>query len=715
MAVAGSRIPIHKLIINHMSKVSQLLPVNDSMNAVIIDNVPDKFRDGFAIGFVDAWDVTWNNKADSFYNFGGNSFGSSYLRISMSPYQPDSELILVSKKKFRMPVRFGYGMSISQRILGQEVEISLVGCSFNDDETVENIVDMAPIAISGSVTIASNIATINTASAHGLRGGDRVVLAGNTENRLNVGPVVVTVVTATQFTVPCTLANASYTAGGYIYAADPIALASNALAMLYENTTATNASFVARRNGGKFRSLNSTVVTTVAIQSNTSPYTDAFNSAGDMNLIQSIEEALYIGRTSDNLSTAPSGSGRYTQGLPDDDHYYKLRIRVKNLKNFSKVNAKITTIAKTGTAVATVTTAAAHGLVTGQYVQIYGVRDQTNFPNLTTAAAVTVVNPTQFTITIGGAVTANSAGGTVSLWEGSVSLPGAINLAIASIQRTNNILTVTMNTTATGLLPGEYCELAGMDGSGAAYDGAYKVLRMNGSTYELESVGVDFGSITCGGSVIKRTDVRMNYVRNLDYTHIVAELTGNHGATDVAKAFPVVPVSLPTLATLTTLTGGGIAHDGADSGNPVKIGGKAMTADPTPVAGADRADLYVDTLGKAVNTPLAPRNLVGQGNITLTNTTETTVIAALGASVFTDISTIIVANTSATGVRVDFRDATAGTVRHSVWIPATTTIECNFDDCPLKQTTAANGPWTAQLSASVTDVRITMVGPGRKA
>lgn len=715
MAVAGSRIPIHKLIINHMSKVSQLLPVNDSMNAVIIDNVPDKFRDGFAIGVVDAWDVTWSNRADSFYNFGGNSFGSSYLRISMSPYQPDSELILVSKKKFRMPVRFGYGMSISQRILGQEVEISLVGCSFSDEETVENIVDMAPIAISGSVTISSNIATINTASAHGLRGGDRVVLAGNTENRLNVGPVVVTVVTNKQFTVPCTLANASYTAGGYIYAADPIALASNALAMLYENTTATNASFVARRNGGKFRSLNSTVVTTVAIQSNTSPYTDAFNSAGDMNLIQSIEEALYIGRTSDNLSTAPLGSGRYTQGLPDDDHYYKLRIRVKNLKNFSKVNAKITTIAKTGTAVATVTTAGAHGLVTGQYVQIYGVRDQTNFPNLTTAAAVTVVNPTQFTITIGGAVTANSAGGTVSLWEGSVSLPGAINLAIASIQRTNNILTVTMNTTATGLLPGDYCELAGMDGSGAAYDGAYKVLRMTGSTYELESVGVDFGSITCGGSVIKRTDVRMNYVRNLDYTHIVAELTGNHGATDVAKAFPVVPVSLPTLATLTTLTGGGIAHDGADSGNPVKIGGKAFTADPTPVASADRADLYVDTVGKIVNTPLAPRNLVGQGNITLTNTTETTVIAALGASVFTDISTIIVANTSATGVRVDFRDATAGTVRHSVWIPATTTIECNFDDCPLKQTTAANGPWTAQLSASVTDVRITMVGPGRKA
>ena len=43
---------------------------------------------------------------------------------------------------------------------------------------------------------------------------------------------------------------------------------------------------------------------------------------------------------------------------------------------------------------------------------------------------------------------------------------------------------------------------------------------------------------------------------------------------------------------------GAVAHDAADSGNPVKIGGKASTAKPTAVSNADRVNAYFDQFGR---------------------------------------------------------------------------------------------------------------------
>lgn len=45
---------------------------------------------------------------------------------------------------------------------------------------------------------------------------------------------------------------------------------------------------------------------------------------------------------------------------------------------------------------------------------------------------------------------------------------------------------------------------------------------------------------------------------------------------------------------------GNVAHDAPDSGNPTKIGGKAETTVPTPVADADRVDAWLDEYGRQV-------------------------------------------------------------------------------------------------------------------
>jgi hypothetical protein len=165
----------------------------------------------------------------------------------------------------------------------------------------------------------------------------------------------------------------------------------------------------------------------------------------------------------------------------------------------------------------------------------------------------------------------------------------------------------------------------------------------------------------------------------------------------------------------TVTTAGTVAHDTADSGNPVKIGGKAYTTDPTAVTTGDRADIYVDTLGKQVMVPLASRLMIATGAmITLTTTTETTILAAAGAGIFLDLSWIILTNTSATGVRIDFRSASAGAVVMSINLAAAETNIFDLSDLPFLQTTA-NSNWTAQLSAAVTDVRITACAAKRAA
>jgi hypothetical protein len=151
-------------------------------------------------------------------------------------------------------------------------------------------------------------------------------------------------------------------------------------------------------------------------------------------------------------------------------------------------------------------------------------------------------------------------------------------------------------------------------------------------------------------------------------------------------------------------TQGSVANAVADAGNPVGVGAQARTTNPTAVTDGQRVTLKADKLGRQLVVLGQVRDLITQNNITLTSTTETTLIAAV-AAVFNDLVSIILSNTSATGVRVDIRDATAGTVRFSIFLAANGGGAVITPTRSFKQT-AVNNNWTAQLSAAVTDVRI---------
>lgn len=136
------------------------------------------------------------------------------------------------------------------------------------------------------------------------------------------------------------------------------------------------------------------------------------------------------------------------------------------------------------------------------------------------------------------------------------------------------------------------------------------------------------------------------------------------------------------------------------------VAGNAMTTLPTAATAGNLTGVSVDKFGRPVVIASSTRdNMAGSGVTTITTTTETTIIAAGAAGVFNDIHMVLVSNTSASDVRVDIRDSTAGTIQFTFWAKANTNTVGFSSAIPWPQTTAANN-WTAQLSAAVTDVRI---------
>jgi hypothetical protein len=552
--------------------------------ALAVGNAVKKFRDGFADLAQGAapdsliWDVIWTNQGSSTVGRAGNAQGASYMKIGMCPITAGSEFEMITKRSFKYPMRFINMLSISQRIVGQELEVSLIGV--DGSGVVTEVSPVADLSISGSVTISANIATITFAIDHNLKTSDRVILIGNTERRLNVGPVQVTVVTARQITVPCTLANGSYTAGGVVRWADPLAYAKNGAGLLHENATATNATFLTRRNGFNTRLLNSTIVTTANATS--LQYTDPFNATSMNTVVANQEEFVVIPRTPDSVA-APGVPLKWTQGLPDEEVEYKIRIRAKNLDNFTRPVARITAIAKTGTVTATVTTDVAHGLAATDFVQIYGVRDQANFPNLTTQTQIaSIISPTQFTIVIGAAVTISSAGGTVFLNQGSVLAPGVLGQVVQSLSRTNNVMTLVGSAAWVGIIPGETVQIHGCDATSMGlYDGIYKVYRTNGTQLELESVGANFTTINCGGAVIKRTDFRVHAISEIEHTRHIVELSNSQGSADPSRSVPVVFGAAQSVNIASGTVSSVTSSQGAIPGNIADVASAALTSTTT--------------------------------------------------------------------------------------------------------------------------------------
>lgn len=148
---------------------------------------------------------------------------------------------------------------------------------------------------------------------------------------------------------------------------------------------------------------------------------------------------------------------------------------------------------------------------------------------------------------------------------------------------------------------------------------------------------------------------------------------------------------------------GNVASASADSGNPVKVGCVAHTVLPTAGSDGNRFDCMADKFGRLAVVMNGDRALATTGTVTVSSTTETTLLASV-ASTFLDVTHLSCTNNSATLVRIDIRDATAGTIRFSRALAASGGGFVDDFNMPFPQSAAGNN-WTVQLSAAVTDVR----------
>lgn len=150
-----------------------------------------------------------------------------------------------------------------------------------------------------------------------------------------------------------------------------------------------------------------------------------------------------------------------------------------------------------------------------------------------------------------------------------------------------------------------------------------------------------------------------------------------------------------------------VAHDSADSGQPIKIGAKAKAAlsGITLVSADDRTDLFADVDGAQIVRPHAPLADVVSGNASNTDGTSTQCIAAQSTGIKTYLTSIILTNTSSSNIYVEIKDGS--TVKVTLPLPANS--GCIFNPpVPIPGTAAT--AWNFDPSAAATTVICSMVG-----
>lgn len=150
---------------------------------------------------------------------------------------------------------------------------------------------------------------------------------------------------------------------------------------------------------------------------------------------------------------------------------------------------------------------------------------------------------------------------------------------------------------------------------------------------------------------------------------------------------------------------GSRAHDATDSGNPLKIGGVARTANPTAVSNGDRVDAFYDDVGRSVTWPYQVRDLIATAFATLTTNAadNQTSLLAGATGTFHDLMSVTGSNESTNAVAIELREVNLGGAVTVLTIPANSTVAVDYL-VPKVQSEAATS-WYVDFNAnaSITD------------
>lgn len=681
-------------------------------------NFAGKFRDAFE-SYTPGQRWTQAKASGDLIHVDGNAAAASYLVISKNPLQQATESFVESIGSFTMPAEVAIGLSLSQRTLGQEFSVEIV----DTEEPLAAVPDIAIASISQTTTTL----TVTTAVPHGLGIGKSIGIRGVSDARLNYPALVIASVPAlNQFT--CTAGPggtiASVTAGpftsGAVFFRQRMGRANDGVSMIFENATATNASFYTRSESGDAYPSGSivaahslTIGTTAPVQLVNSAFTYAFGPTTEYRLnVQS--DRVQMHDSAVDVLTGTTGRFLRTSVVPSPDKSYKLRFRATNSDSLTVPVAQIVSMTKSGTTTATVVCDRPHGLATGDPVVTYGTRDQAaaNFPNLTAATTVTVVDASTFTVTIGTGTTGTTFGGYVAKVLGGnlMSTLGAIaqaaqNATLSTLSDGTRQLVLIGSAAWAGLSIGDTAELVGVrnnvDGASLGVDGPWKVANASTTTLTLVNLpGVaglpaDFTATDCGGGLIKRSEIRISFVRIFDFGRDRVEFAPRPTA-DITGSVPTY-VTGGTLTGVSAAVAGSVAVDAA-IGNPVTAGLRASNANITAMSAAGDSVGWLGTMiGAGVVKPFCLPEAQFDASLALTTTTAAAVAAAAGAGIKRHLVAMQAINTGASAVDLIILDG--ATERWRMPLPPNVPVDVEF---PTHLSVTANTALNANLSAAGT-------------
>ncbi len=694
--------------------------------SAISNNVTTKFREAFEILDTRRWSIAAGT--GDIVQVDGNTASASYLVVSKSPWNAGNETTLETIETYQMPVEISFGAHRSQATLGQEFSVELV-----DTTTPMPITADLPIS---SITQTLTVLTIDFVTPHGLTAG-RCIGVRDCSNQLvnypalvvasTPSPTQITVTAGPGGTIPSQTITNPVGDKGFVFLRERLGRANNGASQIFENATVTNASYYVRSETGDALPSGTitgshsvtTVGSTASAQLVNAPFAYAFAPTTEYRVNVQTDRVQWSDVGVDAITQAGNRQIR-TQVCPDPTVNYKLRIRANNSKSLTTLTAKVVSVTKTGTTTGTFITDRPHGLITNDQITYYGNSNTaaSAFPNLTGPTAVTVIDATTFSASIGTASTVTGYGGVISKVQGG-NLPSAlgainnsvINATLSTLADGTRQLVLTGAAAWSGLLIGDYAEVVGVsnvvNGALLGVDGAWKVANsvttaltlVPATTAFAATLPVDFVLTNSGGAVVKRTDLRLSFVRVFDFererVEMIARPTG-----DMAGAAPVTVQNAPSV-----FAGGAAGEDAVATVSPVVIGGVVRTATtPTTLIAGDAVRATYGATGAAVTKPFAVTEAGWNYSGSLTTTTAVAAAAAAGANLRRYPTAMQAINTGASAVDLIVLDGV--TERWRLPLPVNVPVDINF---PTELTVTANTALNVNLSAAGT-VRVNMQG-----
>lgn len=116
--------------------------------------------------------------------------------------------------------------------------------------------------------------------------------------------------------------------------------------------------------------------------------------------------------------------------------------------------------------------------------------------------------------------------------------------------------------------------------------------------------------------------------------------------------------------------GGTVAQNTAITQNPIIVGGSGVSAEPTAVTTTRSMQWVGDLYGKQIVSPHAGRDNFVKGSASTTGTSDTSVVAAAGASLKNYITNISTTNTGSTTALITIKDGSGGSTLWQTVAPA---------------------------------------------